>query len=350
MRRLHSKSVSSLRLLFAGIGFLLITSAAWADSGMVPARTLTITAHLSAYARVEPISVVRLRAAQSGVLEGFTVLPGQAVKAGAVLGHLSGPAVTSQMAARRAAVADAGASFSAAKKILTIERQKQAAHLTTEKSVYQAEAARSRAGARLANARSQLAATRDSLVLKAPADGTVLAVNAAAGERVRTNQTILTVQPSGGLWLAAEYYGPDAAAIRVGMAGEFRPASGGAAIPVRVRTIIGPLGKDGGQRIGLAATVPSPNWINGEAGSVTLAGAKQTCTAVPTRALILDRGRWWVLVHTRQGDQARQVVPGSSHGTWTTIEQGIDPGTEVVVENAYLKFHKNVSRNYQPPD
>lgn len=350
MCKLNTKSVSLLQLLFAGIGLLLIASFAQADSGTVPARTRTITAHFSAYARVEPITIVRLKAPQSGVVEGFAVLPGETVKAGTVLGRLSGPAVTSRLAARRAAVADASAAFSAAQKILAIERQKQAAHLTTEKSVYLAEAALVRTRSRLDNARSQLVAARDLLVLEAPADGIVLAVNIANGERIRENQTVLTVQPSGGLWLVARYYGADMAALRAGMTGKFQPAGDGAAMPVQVRTIIGPIGKDGGQRIGLAATVPSPHWTNGEAGSVTLDGAKRTYTTVPTRALILDRGRWWVLVHTPQGDRPRSVVPGPGRGSWTAIKQGIDPGTEVVVENAYLKFHKNISRHYQPPD
>lgn len=348
-------------LLILIIGFVLtpimcfagqdgrIATVARADSGTVPARARTITTHLSAYARVEPITLVRLKALQAGIVTGFAILPGQTVKAGAVLGHLSGPAVASLLAARRAAVADVSAALSAAKKILVIERQKQAVRLTTQKIVYQAKAALARARARLDNAKSQLAAARASLVLKSPADGIVLAVNAAEGEQVRADQTILSVQPVGGLWLMARYYGADAAAIRVGMTGKFQPANGGPAIPVRVRTVIGPVGKDGGQRVGLFATVPVPLWVNGEAGSVTILGAKRTYVAVPSRALILDRGQWWVLVHTPQGDKPRKVVPGPSRGEWTFIEEGLKPGTEVVVENAYLKYHKNISQHYLPP-
>ncbi|MGA7801920.1 MAG: hypothetical protein WCC36_14025, partial [Gammaproteobacteria bacterium] len=101
---------------------------------------------------------------------------------------------------------------------------------------------------------------------------------------------------------------------------------------------------------GLTATVPKPHWHNGESGTVTLEGASRTLVAVPTEALILDGGRWWVLVHTGGGNHRQVVVPGPSRGEWTTIERGLQPGTAVVVQNAYLEFHRQVSRHYQPPD
>jgi len=43
-------------------------------------------------------------------------------------------------------------------------------------------------------------------------------------------------------------------------------------------------------------------------------------------------------------------VPGPARGWQTFIERGLEPGAQVVVENAYLEFHRGISKNYQPPD
>jgi membrane fusion protein, heavy metal efflux system len=320
------------------------------DAGVVAVQSRTIATRLSAYARVEPIALLKLNAAQAGIVSGITVLPGETVKAGTVLGHMTGPAVNGLMAQRRSSVEAADAALTAAEKTLAIARQKEAAHLSTQQAVYHAKADLAKARAALENARSQLQSARDSIVLKASVEGTVLTVNAAEGEQVQAGQRILTLQPKNGLWLMARYYGSDALAVRIGMTGQFEPAQGGAAIPVRVRSVIGPVGPDGGQAVGLFATVPAPPWRNGEAGRLTLSGAKETFVAVPTRALILDQGRWWVLVRRENGNQRREVVPGPSEGTSTLIKKGLEPGARVVVENAYLEFHRDVSRRYQPPD
>jgi RND family efflux transporter MFP subunit len=336
--------------LFPQIGFSGQNEPRNLDAGVVAAQSRTIATRLSAYARVEPITLLKLNAVQTGIVSGITVLPGETVKAGILLGHLTGPAVNGLMAQRRSSVESAHAALTVAEKTLGIARQKKAAHLSTQKAVYQAKADLAKAKAALENARSQLQSARESIVLKAPVDGTVLSVNAAEGEQVQAGQRILTLQPKGGLWLMARYYGSDALAVRIGMTGRFEPAQGGGAIPVKVRSVIGPVGPDGGQAVGLLPTLPAPPWRNGEAGRLTLSGAKETFVAVPSRALILDRARWWVLVRTENGNQRREVVPGSSEGTSTLIKKGLEPGARVVVENAYLEFHRDVSRRYQPPD
>jgi membrane fusion protein, heavy metal efflux system len=332
------------------MGLLLASPAARAGNGVVSVRECTITTRLEAYARVEPITILRLNAAQIGILTGLAVLPGETVKTGAVLGHLTGPAIKGLLAQRRTAVAGARGALTAAQKILASERQKRALHLTMQETFYQAEARLADAEARLDNARYQEQSVRESVILKAPVDGTVLSLNAADGEQLQAGQTILTLLPVGGLWLRARYYGSDASAVQVGMTGQFEPVGGVPAIPVKVRTIAGTVGPGGGQAIGLVATVSAPGWRNGEAGMVTIEGAKRTFVAVPTRALILDQGRWWVLVHTNHGNRPQEVIPGPSRGESTLIEQGLEPGAGVVVEDAYRKFHRDFSLHYLQAD
>ncbi len=305
---------------------------------------------LSAYARVEPITLFKLNAAQAGIISGLTVLPGNPVKAGTILAHLTGPAVDGLLAQRHDSVEAAEAALAAAEKIHAGERRKQAAHLATTEAGYRAEADVIEARSKLASARAQLQTALASVVLRAPEDGIALNVLAAEGEQVQAGQTILTVQPQGNLWLVAQFYGSEALAVQVGMTGQFEPAEGGAAVPVRVKSVIGALGPDGGQAVGLVASVATPPWRNGESGRITLSGAEQTFVAVPTRALILDQGQWWVLVRTQSGNQRRQVIPGPSEGMSTLIKKGLEPGAPVVVDNAYLEFHRDFATQYQPPD
>lgn len=349
--RVHNKTAArGILSCLAAIGLVLTATLVRADAGVVKARSRTVSTLLSGYARVEPIALLELNAAQTGVITGLKVLPGESVSAGSVLGRLTGPIVEQAIAQRRSVVDRAQANLTAAQKVLAIERQTQSARLGTQKAVDQAKAALADAQVRLENARSQLQAVRQAIVLKAPADGIVLAVHTADGEQIQAGQTILTLQPAGQLWLRAVYYGSDAAAVRVGMTGRFEPANGGAAIPVKVRTVIGAVGPDGGQAVELAPTVPAPGWRNGETGLATLQGPERTFASVPSRALILDKGKWWVLIHTEKGNRPRLVVPGPSRGESTLIEKGIEAGTPVVVENAYLEFHRNFAEHYAPPD
>ncbi len=314
------------------------------------AKQQTIATQISAFARVEPRARLRLNAGIAGTLRDLAVQPGDEVTAGAVLGHLTGPSVDSLLATRQAALASAEASLSAAQQELTIEREKAASRLSTREAVDKAAAALTGAQSKRDSARAQLSAAEEMAELRAPQPGRVLALGAADGERVAEGETILTLLPDSSLWLRAAVYGADAGALRSGMPGEFVPAAGGGAIPVKLRAVLGALNRDGGRTVYLVASGDAPHWLDGEAGTVTIDAGSATGVAVPTRALILDQARWWVLVHTDAGDQPQPVTPGPSRGALTLIESGLSPGAAVVVANAYLEFHRGIGEHYQPPD
>lgn len=142
------------------------------------------------------------------------------------------------------------------------------------------------------------------------------------------------------------------------MQGRFEPASGSDPIPVRVASVFAALTPDGGEKVGLvalgagsaAAPAPAAAWLNGEWGNVTVSGPVRRMTAVPTAALIVAQAKWWVLIHTPGGDRQQPVVPGATRGWMTYIEKGLEPGEQVVVQNAYLAFHRDIARRYTPPD
>ncbi len=359
-----------------GAGLLLAAGSAPAGGGVAIVRAERVTDRLEAYAEGEPIAVLPVRAALAGVVAGRGILPGDRMRAGQPFATLGGPDAGAGRATRpgarrrggppaatrggpdaaaalaedEAAVQAARTGLAGALESLAIERRQAAAHLGTRQRVIQSESGAAQARAGLDSARARLQALKGLLTLAAPADGTVLAVNAADGERVAAGGAVFTLEPAGKLWLRASFYGADAAAIRAGMTGAFAPAGGGKTVPVKVGTIFGALSPDGGESAGLFSTAPSPDWLGGESGRVTLNGRTRSLISVPTRALILDRGRWWVLVRSAQGDRPRAVVPGPTRGWRTFIVRGLQPGTPVVVENAYLEFHQGIAKTYQPPD
>lgn len=305
---------------------------------------------LVAYGQVEPVTVVPVSAAETGVIKGLKVRPGAHVRAGEELAQLSGPATSSLLLQSNADVRSAKAQLAAAAKSLLIERQQLPSHLTTRQAVHQAESAQAQARTALDNAQSKLNAIHQMMALTAPANGIVLTLATADGALVSPGQTVLTLQSAGGLWLQAMYYGADLAKIRVGMRGSFAPSDGSEAIPVRVVSIPGTIVAGGGESIALEPTHLRSAWLSGEAGTVTLRLRARKVVEVPTRALIVNQGKWWVMVHTKKGNHPQQVVPGPAEGWNTFIESGLAPGTEIVVKDAYLLFHSGIAGQYQPPD
>lgn len=329
-----------------------------ATAGSVTVQARPITATYSAYAQVQPIAPLLVRAVEPGIVAQMSVVPGSTVKAGESLARLTGPEIESLLVHRRGAVRSARSRLAAARRNLAIDRRQLATQLSTQQAVAAAQSAVAAARAAFNTAQAQLHVAREMRTLRAPSAGTVLAVNASEGERVAAGQTVLTLQTNSRLWLRAVYYGADAAAVRIGMTGQFQPASGAARVAVRVVAVSAAIAADGGQSVGLVAAERSAPtgraaaapWLNGERGTVILTGPTKRLIAVPSRALVLDQARWWVLVRTSKGLQRRAVVPGPTRGWETFIEQGLSPGEHVVVENAYLEFHRGIAQRYTPPD
>jgi RND family efflux transporter MFP subunit len=311
------------------------------DTGTVTVHAQPVAETFQAYGQIQLIAVTEVHAVEAGVVERL-VFPGERVKAGQVLAVLGGPQAQSLLARRRGALRAASIQLAADRRQFTaqlVTRQT----LAADETAYQA-------------ARGQLQVALETLTLRAPAAGQVLMVAAANGEQVAAGQLILTLQTSRP-WLNATYYGREALGVHPGMTGRFQPISGGA-IPVRVRTVSQALGPDGGMQVGLFPVLSQGHdptgladaWRSGQWGTVTLVGASRPMIGVPTRALILDRARWWVLVRTPQGDRRQEVVPGPTSGWMSFISQGLKPDEQVVVENAYLEFHRGIAQHFTPPD
>ena len=346
------------RSLTLAIGFVLAVSGwthpafgqAGTNSGFVVAQAHTVTPSLEAFAQVGPISLLTVTAEETGIVADLKVTPGDHVKTGQKLARLSGPQLEAMLSQAQDAVKTAQSQQATAEKVLATQRQQFAAQLTTRQVVDQAEGTASQARTSLTSAQSKLNAALQLTTLIAPADAIVLSLSSTNGALVSAGQPILTLQPANRLQLTATYFGSDVMNIHIGMKGQFTPSDGTVSIPVKVSAIVGTVTAGGGASIAMVAENSKVKWINGEFGKVTLNSPRRTLVAIPTRALILDQGKWWVLLHTPHGDKAQAVVPGASEGWNTFIEQGIEPGAEVVVENAYLRFHLGITQTFQIPD
>lgn len=316
------------------------------------AQKQTWVATLKAYAQVEPISLVRIRARMAGTLSHLNVIPGSAVAKDQVLAQVSGPRMHAFVTGREEAFRSAEARETAASQALVIVHQQFSRQLATRQDINAAKSELAAARAALKTAHAQLQEAHDMQSLRAPAAGTVMAVQAANGEQLTAGETALSLLPANRLWIHATYYGTDAARMHVGMTGRFQPADGGGAIPVRIVSVVASVAANGGRNIGLLplASASMPSWFNGQWGTVVVDGPTRQGVTVPTSALVLDRGRWWVLVHTARGNKPQQVVPGPTKGWRTWIASGLQPGQSVVVTGAFLEYHRDIAQSYQPPD
>lgn len=321
--------------------------------GACVAAVAQVVVHsLQADAEIEPVRLLPVGAVGSGVVADLRVVPGSVVAAGEVLARLGGPELRARQVQREQDLRGAAARAAAADHALDAARRELAAQLVTRQAVAAAEADAVAAGAAVRVARARLQQTRSEDTVRAPVAATVVAVQAADGQVLAAGQTIVTLQPTAALWLRAAYYGADAALLRVGMRGRFEPSGGQPAVAVEVAAIAPALSADGGVRVGLVPTAAArPSWwLAGQWGRLVLDGPATRMVMVPTEALILDRGRWWVMLHTAAGDRPQQVVPGPARGWRTAIVSGLAPGQQVVATDAFLAYHRGIAAHYAPPD
>lgn len=314
----------------------------------MPAVQKHITRTLSAPARVQAASNIVLNASTIGTVSGLGVLPGDAVRQGQVIARLTGPSVLAETARLAAEQTSAQIRADAATQAAAIEEQKLGDQLSTRDAVIRARADRDTARQQRSAAQAASRTYANLLSVTAPQSGTVTAVSAADGQVASAGQALVTIAPSNGLYVVASFYGADAAPVTAGMNGTFVPE--GSAAPLHVVV----------QRTSPSATTPGQTdaWLKPSDGHALPAGAVGALSlvasterlAVPTSALVLDRGQWWVLIHDPQGEHRRQVVPGSSDNGWTTIQQGLVANERVVTQDTYLLFHRDFAKRYQQAD
>jgi RND family efflux transporter MFP subunit len=356
LHRSGTQTVHRLLLRWLSAGALVMALALQAAvaqhsaANVVTIRAQRMTPHLKAFAQVQPTATLPLNAPESGVVEGLSVVPGMHVHAHEVIARLSGPGIRNMLSQDEANLRSARTQLVTAKKTLAILKNQLRVHLSTREMVHQAESDVAKAQSVLDNARAQFTAVEQMHTITAPTNAIVLALNSHNGELLQPGQPVVTLQAGNSLWLVATYYGRQLHTIHSGMTGRFTASDGSTKIPVSVAAIFAAATPGGGESVALRPLHGHAAWMNGEYGSLTLNAPPRTLPVVPTRALILNQGKWWVLIHTSKGNHAQQVVPGPSEGWNTFIEHGLTPGVQVVTRNVYLLFHAQIAEHYQIPD
>jgi cobalt-zinc-cadmium efflux system membrane fusion protein len=193
---------------------------------------------------------------------------------------------------------------------------------------------------------------RARLVLRAPSDGMVLVLHAVPGEIAKSEAPLLTVGDVSALWLWADLYERDLAAVVARPAGGLQAtvtvkAFPGAEFPGTVdfvgptmdestRTVkvrIGLKNPDGRLRAGMFANVRL--FMPGE----------EEVLAVPKAAVLEDDGRAFVFVHHHDDYFVRRpVVRGRAWAAWVEITKGL-AGAETIVSDGSFLLKSDVLRS-----
>lgn len=328
------------------------TEAAAAGSPLtVAAKKQTFRPRFHAYGEVVPIQVLTVKAGLKGIIKDLAVVPGQRLKPGDAIAHLGGP---DQRAALDRARANQAAAEQVFKAALDAEQATVKVYRYSDRQQLDAAKAQlATARAQLANAKTDLARLTTLSTITSPVTGRIVSLQSANGDLVTAGSPVLVMQPQHDLWLEAIFYDAPGSVLSPGQPATFQPAEGDTPLAVQLAYVAPTLRPDGGKPVYFEAeanTKRFPDWRGGQKGNVTIEGKARLVSAIPTEALILDNGRWWVLEKTSGSLVPTAVKPGPSRGNHTIILQGLKAGAQVVVRDAYMLFHRDFGQHYMPPD
>ena len=311
-----------------------------------PARAVNFRPELRAWAQVEPLAPLVLRASVTARVAKVLVAPGQTVHAGEPLVMLGGPELEGGLAAARARWKAAQRELAAAQRSAA-STQRTYPVTTDRKALDAAQAALAAAESESAAALAALRTLQAQQRLSSPASAVVATVDVAAGSQLAAGAPLVTLLPHGSLWLRAEMFGDRASPAAA--TAHFVPAEGGSTIAVHLVAELPARAPNGARVFNFAAT-GTVAWQAGETGELIWQGKPQSAVAVPADALVLDAGHWYVLTDVGDKLAAKAVTPAPTDGADVLITRGLQAGTPVVVRQAYLLYHRNFSAQYAPAD
>jgi RND family efflux transporter MFP subunit len=339
------------------IAFLKET--AWSTdfaTGVVGERELVPTLRTTGEIRATAGREARITATAHGrvVLAEPAPVLGSAIVAGQVLARII-PQVesTTDRVSLDAAVREARAELAAAESQLTRSERLWAERTISERQLEEARTRVTVARARTDAAQSRLGqfdvgasgrgGGRTPFQIRSPLAGTLITTEVSSGQSVEDGELLFTVVDLDRVWLHADVFEPDVAAVERATEASFRvdgydqlfaiaPPDGrvvtiGQHVDEKTRTVpvIFELGNPGGRlRIGSFATV----WI--------AIGAPVRALAVPETAIVDDAGRR--VAYVQVGGEAferRVLALGARSGGWVQVKAGLAAGEHVVTSGAY---------------
>ncbi len=251
--------------------------------------------------------------------------------------------------------ADVGAAEAeAAAARVELERQQRlvAAQAAPPKAVDEATTRVKIAEARLAGARGRLgqfdAGARGTgggrvFQVRAPADGTLVSIDAASGQGVEEGQTLFTVIDLERVWLVAKVFEADVPKVENAQAAWF--TIDGYDQPFTVDSSSGKLITVGRVVDPQTRTVPVIFEVDNTAGKLRIGnftktvistGAPRKALAVPDAAIVEDGGRQVAyLMVEGESFERRPLRLGIRSNGWTEVLEGVKAGERVVTKGAY---------------
>lgn len=313
-------------------------------------RLMPLKQRHSYFALVVPQTIYRVVTPRSGRITAMQVKVGTAVTQGEVLARLQGPEISGEMMNLRQAIELDRKRKSTAHDLLQMVKQKQAGQLATHEALIRARLSADKADARLAADQLRLKTLLGRLNIVAPKAGYISDLEIANGDYVTLGQPLMKVTPSHDLWLKATVYGHEGRRLKPGLNGEFQPDDRNDASAVSLQNRMASVTAPGQWRSYWVPSSGGGQWYPGEAGKLTITAAPRNLPAVPTAAMILDQGRWWVMVKQAGTFEPVAVEPVADQGGMTWLSKGVVAGQSVLVNGAYQAYHRDFSSHYANPD
>ena len=282
----------------------------------------------------------------AGRVSAIHVQVGDHVDAGAALVTLASPAA----ARARAELARAHSAMSAAEDKLRREGDMVARGVGLEMERFDAKVKRDQAAAELERAEQAVKflgsgdGDGEDVVVRSPIAGTILQRNATVGASVEmSGEALLQVGDPGALWIVAEVYEGDLAAVQVGADASVTLASATTPVPGRV-VAIGAAIEQGMRRAPVYVAVDTaaaghadlrPNTY----ARVAISAPSAAAVTLPVGAVLIEDGsRTVVYVEREEGAFVRREVSvgASTDDDQVQVTAGLAPGERVVVRGALL--------------
>lgn len=312
----------------------------------VERRKIAVPIALTGEIRFDERRVGHVSSQVEGVIKKANVALGDHVKAGQALLEIESVAIGDVQAAYLETQAMLELARRSFERVSALRKEK----ISSEKEFLQAKQELDAAEIRAQGALGKLNrlgtdGARGRLVLRSPMDGMVLLMHAVSGEVVKTEESLVTIGDNTTVWVWADLYERDIAAVKNGQAAQKLAA----AISVKaypgeefpgVVDLVSPSMDESSRTVKVRVEVKNTDGrlLAGMFASVKLflPGADETL-AIPRIAVLEDEGRSFVFIH-HQGEYyvRRPVIAGRSWAGTVEIKKGLQQGQAVVADGSFL--------------
>ncbi len=199
----------------------------------------------------------------------------------------------------------------------------------------------------------QAGKTDPYITYPSPVSGLVAELSAAEGQYVGEGGAIMRLEGYGQLWVEADVYPAEAAAIKPGQSVKVIVAGWENEPQQMTVQFINPALQPGSQVMQLRGTIANPGnrWQPGMQANILLpAGSTGDVLSVPVDAVIRDGKGTHVWLETAKGKYApRMVKTGVENFDAVEITSGLQSGDKVVVTGAYLLYSEYILKKGADP-